>query len=130
MVKLFRQSFHTMLLFKTEDLDTYDSDCDDISNAQAVLMANISNYSSDIISEYIIDFNQIDAAVQQFPVDKQCLIIDKKELLLENDRILQQIMSQEVLLIVMNSISLIGESVNMDENRKESYNLEAELLKS
>ncbi|GJY27153.1 integrase, catalytic region, zinc finger, CCHC-type containing protein [Tanacetum coccineum] len=36
---------------KTEDLDTYDSDCDDISNAQVVLMANISNYGSDIISE-------------------------------------------------------------------------------
>ncbi|GJR68063.1 retrovirus-related pol polyprotein from transposon TNT 1-94 [Tanacetum coccineum] len=36
---------------KTEDLDTYDSDCDDISNAKAVLMANISNYGSDIISE-------------------------------------------------------------------------------
>ncbi|GKA29608.1 hypothetical protein Tco_0715853, partial [Tanacetum coccineum] len=27
---------------QTEDLDTYDSDYDDISNAQAVLMANIS----------------------------------------------------------------------------------------
>ncbi|GJW55057.1 hypothetical protein Tco_0099142 [Tanacetum coccineum] len=37
--------------FQTEDLDTYDSDCDDISNAQAVLMANISNYGSDVISE-------------------------------------------------------------------------------
>nr|GEV72023.1 hypothetical protein [Tanacetum cinerariifolium] len=36
---------------KTEDLDTYDSDCDDLSNAQAVLMANISNYGSDVISE-------------------------------------------------------------------------------
>nr|GEV12445.1 hypothetical protein [Tanacetum cinerariifolium] len=36
---------------KTEDLDTYDSDCDDISNAKAVLMANISNYGSDVISE-------------------------------------------------------------------------------
>ncbi|GKB13218.1 hypothetical protein Tco_0847141 [Tanacetum coccineum] len=35
----------------TEDLDTYDSDCDDISNVKAVLMANISNYGSDIISE-------------------------------------------------------------------------------
>ncbi|GJT97244.1 hypothetical protein Tco_1092762 [Tanacetum coccineum] len=35
----------------TEDLDTYDSDCDDISNAKAVLMANISNYGSDVISE-------------------------------------------------------------------------------
>nr|GEU91444.1 integrase, catalytic region, zinc finger, CCHC-type, peptidase aspartic, catalytic [Tanacetum cinerariifolium] len=35
----------------TEDLDTYDFDCDDISNAQAVLMANTSNYGSDDISE-------------------------------------------------------------------------------
>ncbi|GKD87608.1 hypothetical protein Tco_1358762 [Tanacetum coccineum] len=33
------------------DLDTYDSDCDDISNAKAVLMANISNYGFDVISE-------------------------------------------------------------------------------
>ncbi|GJX71608.1 hypothetical protein Tco_0308779 [Tanacetum coccineum] len=37
--------------FQTEDLDTYDSACDDLSTAQAVLMANISNYGSDIISE-------------------------------------------------------------------------------
>ncbi|GJS52007.1 hypothetical protein Tco_0625369 [Tanacetum coccineum] len=37
--------------FQTEDLDTYDSDCDDLSTAQAVLMANISNYGSDIILE-------------------------------------------------------------------------------
>nr|GEV15882.1 hypothetical protein [Tanacetum cinerariifolium] len=35
----------------TEDLDTYDSDCDDVSNAKADLMANISNYGSDVISE-------------------------------------------------------------------------------
>ncbi|GKC43904.1 hypothetical protein Tco_1061626 [Tanacetum coccineum] len=41
--------------FQIEDLDTYDSDCDDISNAKAVLMANISNYGSDVISE---DFEQ------------------------------------------------------------------------
>ncbi|GKB80505.1 hypothetical protein Tco_0947400, partial [Tanacetum coccineum] len=75
-------------------------------------------------------FNQMDAAVQQFLVDKQCLKIAKKELLLENDRLLQQTMSQEVLLTVMNSMSLFGESVNMDGKRKESCNLEAELLKS
>ncbi|GKF89947.1 hypothetical protein Tco_0263910, partial [Tanacetum coccineum] len=37
--------------FRTKDLDTYDSDCDDLSNAQAVLMANISNYGSDVILE-------------------------------------------------------------------------------
>ncbi|GJZ62939.1 hypothetical protein Tco_0619360, partial [Tanacetum coccineum] len=37
--------------FQTEDLDTYDSDCNDLSTAQAVLMANISNYGSNVISE-------------------------------------------------------------------------------
>ncbi|GKF80859.1 hypothetical protein Tco_0239461, partial [Tanacetum coccineum] len=39
--------------FPTEDLNTYDSDCDDLSTTQAILMANISNYGSDIISEVI-----------------------------------------------------------------------------
>ncbi|GJS72945.1 hypothetical protein Tco_0705786 [Tanacetum coccineum] len=214
--------------FQTEDLDTYDSDCDDISNAKAVLMANISNYGSDIILELRMSnptnkpcdaspvkikapkelpkvslvneslkklkfhlarfdnvvkirttpdartegewgfehtkavfnneiipflkslkdiFNVFDrdllneimevqtvVVVQQSSVDKQCLEIAKKELLLENDRLLQQIMSQDVLLTVMNSMSLIDESVNVERKRNEScdkcFNLEAELLKS
>ncbi|GKF51247.1 hypothetical protein Tco_0147714 [Tanacetum coccineum] len=28
--------------FQTKDLDAYDSDCDDVSNAKAVLMANVT----------------------------------------------------------------------------------------
>ncbi|GJY46843.1 putative ribonuclease H-like domain-containing protein [Tanacetum coccineum] len=58
---------------QTEDLDTYDSDCDDLSTAQAVLMANISNYGSDIILEvpnsetYLNDMdNQSGHALQDF----------------------------------------------------------------
>ncbi|GJW50714.1 retrovirus-related pol polyprotein from transposon TNT 1-94 [Tanacetum coccineum] len=90
-------------------------------------------FDRDILNEIMevkTVFDQMDATVQQSSVDKQCLEIAKKELLLENDRLLQQIMSQEVLLTVMNSMSLIGESVNMDGKRKESCNLEAELWKS
>ncbi|GJV74028.1 retrovirus-related pol polyprotein from transposon TNT 1-94 [Tanacetum coccineum] len=45
-------------------------------------------------------FDQMEAGVQQSLVEKQCLEIAKKELLLENDRLLQQIMSQDVLLTV------------------------------
>ncbi|GJR92409.1 hypothetical protein Tco_0264583 [Tanacetum coccineum] len=37
--------------FQTEDHDIYDLDCDDLLTEQAVLMANISNYGSDIILE-------------------------------------------------------------------------------
>ncbi|GKB15908.1 retrovirus-related pol polyprotein from transposon TNT 1-94 [Tanacetum coccineum] len=37
--------------FQTEDLDAYDSDCDDVSNAKAVLMANLSSYGFDVVLE-------------------------------------------------------------------------------
>ncbi|GJZ05477.1 hypothetical protein Tco_0539270 [Tanacetum coccineum] len=39
--------------FHTDDLDAYDSDCDDISSAKAVLMSNLSSYSSVVLSEYL-----------------------------------------------------------------------------
>ncbi|GKB58509.1 hypothetical protein Tco_0914695 [Tanacetum coccineum] len=59
--------------FQTEDLDTYYSDYDDISNAKAVLMANISNYSSNVVLEvprsetYLNDMeNQSVHAMQDF----------------------------------------------------------------
>ncbi|GJW76816.1 hypothetical protein Tco_0138498 [Tanacetum coccineum] len=79
-------------------------------------------------------FNQMEVDVQQSSVDKQCLEIAKKELLLENDRLLQQIMSQDVILTMINSMSLNGESVNIERKRNEScdkcFNLDVELLKS
>ncbi|GJW90786.1 hypothetical protein Tco_0168339 [Tanacetum coccineum] len=46
-----RQGLLNATIVKTKDIDTYDSDCDDLSNAQAALMANISNYGSNVISE-------------------------------------------------------------------------------
>ncbi|GKC23897.1 hypothetical protein Tco_1026047 [Tanacetum coccineum] len=39
--------------FQTDDLDAYDSDCDDISSTKAVLMANLSSYDSDVLSEVV-----------------------------------------------------------------------------
>ncbi|GKC26800.1 retrovirus-related pol polyprotein from transposon TNT 1-94 [Tanacetum coccineum] len=37
--------------FQTQDLDAYDSDCDDISSAKAVLMVNLSSCDYDVLSE-------------------------------------------------------------------------------
>nr|GEX48126.1 hypothetical protein [Tanacetum cinerariifolium] len=39
------------LEFHTEDVDAYDSDCDDLSNTKVVLIANLSNYGSEVILE-------------------------------------------------------------------------------
>ncbi|GJW54877.1 hypothetical protein Tco_0098962 [Tanacetum coccineum] len=86
------------------------------------------------ITEVQTVFDQMDAAVQQSSVDKQCLEIAKKEILLENDRLLLKIMSQDVLLTVMNSMSLNNDSVNMEMKKYDScekcLNLDAELSKS
>ncbi|GJY20951.1 hypothetical protein Tco_0393517 [Tanacetum coccineum] len=37
--------------YQADDLDAYDSDCDDFSTAKAVLVANLSSYRSDVLSE-------------------------------------------------------------------------------
>ncbi|GJW89199.1 retrovirus-related pol polyprotein from transposon TNT 1-94 [Tanacetum coccineum] len=37
--------------YQADDLDTYDSDCDDFSITKAVLMANLSGYGSDVLFE-------------------------------------------------------------------------------
>ncbi|GJQ89298.1 hypothetical protein Tco_0000437 [Tanacetum coccineum] len=46
-----QQTIPQNLAFQTEHLDAYDSDCDVISWAKAVLMANLSSYNSDVLSE-------------------------------------------------------------------------------
>ncbi|GKF44414.1 hypothetical protein Tco_0130966, partial [Tanacetum coccineum] len=39
--------------YQADDLDAYDSDCDEISTAKAVLMANLSSYGSDVLSKVV-----------------------------------------------------------------------------
>ncbi|GKC00731.1 hypothetical protein Tco_0986867, partial [Tanacetum coccineum] len=39
--------------YQANDLDAYDSDCDEISIAKAVLMANLASYGSDVLSEVL-----------------------------------------------------------------------------
>ncbi|GJX78505.1 retrovirus-related pol polyprotein from transposon TNT 1-94 [Tanacetum coccineum] len=65
-------------------------------------------------------------------VDKQCFKIHKKELFLDNDQLLHQIMSQDVMLCVMNSTAAFGDFMNLGMKISDSYNkcldLEAELV--
>ncbi|GJR87197.1 retrovirus-related pol polyprotein from transposon TNT 1-94 [Tanacetum coccineum] len=48
---------------QADDLDAYDSDCDEISIAKAVLMANLSSYGSDVLFEDTNSFVQQDALI-------------------------------------------------------------------
>nr|GEV71470.1 hypothetical protein [Tanacetum cinerariifolium] len=52
------------------NLDTYNSNCNDVSNAKAILMANISSYGSDVISE---SCNMIDSQMDYVIKEKLAL---------------------------------------------------------
>nr|GEV21825.1 hypothetical protein [Tanacetum cinerariifolium] len=65
--------------FQTKDLEAYDSDCDDLSSAKLILMANLLRCDHDVLSEPNID----------------------------HDQLLTQIMSQEIMPIAMNYVDIL-----------------------
>ncbi|GJW53396.1 retrovirus-related pol polyprotein from transposon TNT 1-94 [Tanacetum coccineum] len=83
------------------------------------------------VTEVQTVFNQMEAAIQQYFIDKKCFEIQKKEFFLKNDRLLQKIMSQDVMICVMNSTTVFDD-VNVEMQRSEScvkcVDLDAELL--
>ncbi|GJR97006.1 hypothetical protein Tco_0269180 [Tanacetum coccineum] len=83
------------------------------------------------VTEVQTVFNQMEAAVQQYHVDKQCFKIQKKQFLIENDRLLDQIISQDIVNIVVNSSVDNNISVNQTgplfDQLFELNNLKAEL---
>ncbi|GKD46556.1 hypothetical protein Tco_1271201 [Tanacetum coccineum] len=87
----------------------------------------------DEITEVQTVFNQMEVAVQQYSINKQCFKIHKKELFLNNDRLLHQIMSQDIMFTVMNSTAVFGDYINLEMKKCETCNkcldLEVELDK-
>ncbi|GKF47405.1 hypothetical protein Tco_0137207 [Tanacetum coccineum] len=62
--------------FQTDDLDAFDSDCDETPGTKTILMANLSSYDSDVISEvpilYTNQYNPIfDNCVQEMYYSEQ-----------------------------------------------------------
>ncbi|GJT22117.1 hypothetical protein Tco_0892054 [Tanacetum coccineum] len=68
---------------QADDLDAYDSDCDEISTAKAVLMANLSIYRSDVLSEVPISDNtnndMLNHSVQEMSYSKPSYFVEHPE---------------------------------------------------
>ncbi|GJZ96893.1 hypothetical protein Tco_0669227 [Tanacetum coccineum] len=47
------QSSHTMAAYNADDLDAYDSDCDELNSAKIALMANLLRNGSDALTEVV-----------------------------------------------------------------------------
>ncbi|GJW07536.1 hypothetical protein Tco_1569959 [Tanacetum coccineum] len=67
-----QQTIPRNLAFQTDDLDAYDSDCDDLSSTKAVLMANLLSCDPEVLSKvpypdsYMNDMTNQDVQEMQY----------------------------------------------------------------
>ncbi|GKA19153.1 hypothetical protein Tco_0699068 [Tanacetum coccineum] len=83
----------------------------------------------DEITEVQTVFNQMEAAVDQCSVDKNIFEIQIKQLRIDNDQLLNQIMSQEIVHIVANSVDILDVKKSCVNNCNKCLELEIELFK-
>ncbi|GJQ99390.1 hypothetical protein Tco_0522375 [Tanacetum coccineum] len=93
---------------------------------------DFDNGLHDELNEVKMIFNQMVATIEQCSVDKKCFEILKKELL-ENDQLLELIISQDLVHTALNSLEVIDECQSIRKSYCREYNrnltLEAELQK-
>ncbi|GKB26086.1 hypothetical protein Tco_0865487, partial [Tanacetum coccineum] len=79
----------TNALFQADGVEVYDSDCDDVPNAQPSFMANISSYDSDVLIEVNnqdnMDNNMINQAVQAMTSSEQSSVVNHSETEITSD---------------------------------------------
>nr|GEW41907.1 hypothetical protein [Tanacetum cinerariifolium] len=69
--------------YQDDDLDAYDSDCDDLNTTKVALMVNLSHYGPDALAEVHnpdnMDNPMINHAVQVIPSSEQSNIVNHSE---------------------------------------------------
>ncbi|GKD61984.1 hypothetical protein Tco_1299493 [Tanacetum coccineum] len=74
----------------SDDLDAYDSDCDEINTAKVALTANLSHYGSDALAEVNnhdnVNNKMINQAVQAMPSFEQSNVVNHSETEITRDR--------------------------------------------
>ncbi|GJZ30034.1 hypothetical protein Tco_0575081 [Tanacetum coccineum] len=109
--------------YQADDLDAYDSDCDELNTAKVALIANLSHYGSDALSEA----HNHDNAVEQHRLESKTFEVKMNQVLNENERLLEQVLSKDIVNIIVNSF-VNNASVNVHECEK-CLKLETELQK-
>ncbi|GKA51096.1 hypothetical protein Tco_0744292 [Tanacetum coccineum] len=77
-------------IFQTDDLDAFNSDCDEAPSPSAVLMAKLSAYDSDVLSEVpthdtYLDNQVIDQSMQEMQYSEQPVFINDSNIDITSD---------------------------------------------
>ncbi|GKD71756.1 hypothetical protein Tco_1325846 [Tanacetum coccineum] len=111
---------------QTDDLDAYDLNCDDISLAKAVLMANLSSYDSGYFEQSPID-NYLDTEItsdsniisyEQYLQETQNAVVQDTNSSAEQDVLIMSVFEQ---MCNQERVKLLEERQNVDLNSREKY---------
>nr|GEZ54165.1 hypothetical protein [Tanacetum cinerariifolium] len=92
--------------YQADDLDAYDSDCDELNTAKIALMANLSQFGSDALAEDV-DQHRLESNTFGF----------------QNERLVEQVISKDIVNIMVNA------SVNASVNNASKQALVINALK-
>ncbi|GKA06152.1 retrovirus-related pol polyprotein from transposon TNT 1-94 [Tanacetum coccineum] len=102
-------------VYQADDLDAYDSDCDELNTAKVALMENLSHYGSNALVEVHnldnVDNNIINQAVQVVPSSEQSNVVNHSETEITSDSNIIPY-SQYVIESQQATINLDNKSVN------------------
>ncbi|GJU89269.1 hypothetical protein Tco_1301692 [Tanacetum coccineum] len=88
----------------------------ELSDEQALHPITDQSASSPFKIKAPRELPKMETVVQQYHVDKQCFEIQKKQFLIENDRLLDQIISQDIVNIIVNSSVEVNTFVNVNSS--------------
>nr|GEV56556.1 integrase, catalytic region, zinc finger, CCHC-type, peptidase aspartic, catalytic [Tanacetum cinerariifolium] len=105
----------TIVCYNFDDLDAYDSDCDEINSAKVALMMNLSYYGFDDLTKVHnqdnVTHNVINQAVQKMPLSKQSNI--NSNFPAKHDALILSVIEQRKTQVVnCTKINLDNKSVN------------------
>nr|GEY89321.1 pyruvate, phosphate dikinase regulatory protein, chloroplastic [Tanacetum cinerariifolium] len=98
--------------YQADDLDAYNSDCDDFSTAKAVLIANLSSYRSYVLSE--IRPMLYDGSVIAKETNVISVADSEETLMLEEESRSKMLLKQSDPMIVVNSLLDMNTLVNVN----------------
>nr|GEX71665.1 hypothetical protein [Tanacetum cinerariifolium] len=120
--------------YQADDLDAYDSNCDELNTAIVALMANLSQYGSDVLAETeitsdsnIIPYSHYVKETQQAAVQNSCSSAQQDELILsdiEIDRLKQTLSDQ---LQEKEPLMKTVDVLKNDFKKEESRNIDREI---
>ncbi|GJV03959.1 hypothetical protein Tco_1337528 [Tanacetum coccineum] len=125
--------------YQADDLDAYDSDCDELNTAKVALMANLSYYGSDALAEVHnpnnVDNNIIIQGVQVMPSSEQLSVVNHSETEITSySNIIHYSYVKDTLTAELErykeQVKVLKEGQNVDLKKKESLMQTVTLLKN